>query len=434
MAHHRALISLLLARVAVASAVDSTLAASLQLAADAALPGVSWEAALPPASTPSNATSAHFVLRFRPAAGSALTSDAGARLDLATADAHALATFVADAAGSPLSARLALAPADVGALAAGSAGALWLATGDACLSAAHNASAAVGADGAWVTDVRALVYSRGRATRRHRDLLAAGEWGSFVLLAPRPTHAGGVLLLGTHGADVLAAAAPSDDEWALVGWPTSTPHEVTAVTSGVRVALLGRLRAAATTDGRCGAAALGAAIDAAIPASDVTARAAYAAGAASAPCVSEYFDRASCDGAPSALGEDGALLCAWRGGACTLIVGFVCGCVEGVAGATACAYSDFWDQYATACATGYTLGNEEGSGCPECVADASSSATSAATPSGTAAATPSSTAATTPSGSAAATPTGTAAATPSSTAAATPTVTAAATHEGNSGL
>ena len=185
-----------------------------------------------------------------------------------------------------------------------------------------------------------------RGTARHRDLRAASQWGTAVVLPPRALapHTGGALLLGV-GASPRASFEADDARWTLVGWPTSTPHEVTPVTSGVRVVLRTKLLAvdSPTAEAQCGASALGDAIDATVPPADrdvlrflSAARDPTAPFSHSAvilplegqtvlplllPCVSEFKDAAACNGAQSALGSDGSMFCEWAAGSCGLVVG-----------------------------------------------------------------------------------------------------------------
>ena len=291
-------------------------------------------------------SSTFFLLRFSPGDGSALTLPNGTSAALTTAP---LLSIARDVGRAPLPATVVLAPADSATLAALSAA--TLPASPSCLRR-HNVS--LPASGAWSTSLTALVYGDERmATARHRDLRLAGTWGTAILMPPTVgvPYVGGAIVVGTTGGPLVTVVA-DDALWTLVGWPTSTPHEVTAVTAGVRVVFRAQLApldegTGGDADDACGGAALGDAVDAAVPATDravlrwlaasVDEAAPYADTAevpiaavpggeavapAALPCVHEFVDAASCHGAQSAAGADGAMFCEWTAdGVCALVVG-----------------------------------------------------------------------------------------------------------------
>ena len=244
-----------------------------------------------------------------------------------------------------------------------------------------------------------------RKPARHRDLRVGSQWGTAVVLPPRvlAPYTGGRLLLGV-ATGPLASIEADDALWTLVGWPTSTPHEVTPVTSGARVVLRTQLIAAdsPTAEAECGASVLGDAVDAAVPPTDrevlrylavtrdptapfshsavILPREGQAGFPLLLPCVSEFKDAATCNGAQSALGSDGSMFCEWAAGSCGLTVGecaslncISCNTYDSLAGISPC----------DACDPGYSLDG------PYCTKD-SVTVTSTATPSSSQTGTPSS--------------------------------------------
>ena len=315
----------------------------------------------------------HFTVRFRPEAGSAVLLPDGTTVALAGAPA-AVATI---ASKGTYTGTIVLSPEDALFLSIRSAAAL---PGTPTCLHGHNVTLPLSR--AWTAKFDALVYSsavRG-GTARHRDLRRGSQWGTAVLLPPLSSspHTGGRLILGASAAQQVSVEA-HESLWTLVGWPASTPHEVTPVTWGTRVAFRTPLLSSGGSpdDGHdeCGAHALGAAIDAAIPPTDrqvlrllaaaidpaapfthaVSIPAALVTGSGGLatlptllPCASEYKDSASCNGAQSALGSDGSMYCEWAAGECQLVVGRRCAQV------TDC-ISQNVDCFCGECSSGYEL-------------------------------------------------------------------------------